>query len=165
LATGGRSIGALAFTEDGKRLFAAQGPRVLVWTLDEPAVQRSFHGDSALRDTSDIETLAISPNGTFVAVLGGGGIQFWNLDSGEPVGERVALPLGTLRRLHFSQDGRWLAVAGLEGFFLLALDASNWRHLACSRAQRTLSCEEWSRFVRVPRYRTLCPGFASPPSC
>lgn len=165
LAKGGRNIGALAFTEDGKRLLAAQGPRVLVWTFGEPAVQRSFHGDSALRDVSDIETLALSPDGTFVAVLSGGGIQFWNLDSGEPVGERVALPLGILRRLHFSQDGRWLAVAGLEGFFLLSLDASNWRQLACSRAQRNLSCEEWSRYVRGARYRPLCPALASPPSC
>lgn len=66
-------------------------------------------------ETTSIEVVAFSPDGTKVATFDGGGVRLWGAAGGD---ELHRLPHGELERFHafaFSHDGKRLAASGFAG--------------------------------------------------
>jgi WD40 repeat protein len=152
---GDRSTGAAAFSPDGKVL-ATTGAKVVLWDLGDPAAPRQFAGVLA---TSDVTSgVAFSPDGRTLAVGDrNNGVLLWNVeDPNRPRG--TGAPLlgheGSVQpTLSFSADGRTLLSGAYDGKAIL-WDVSKLRdarehvmELACERAGRELTADEWSRYV------------------
>ncbi len=56
-----------------------------------------------------------SPDGTLLATTRNSGVILWDAESGERLSVLPGLTEGTVRRLHFSSDGKRLAVASMDG--------------------------------------------------
>ncbi|MFD6191123.1 TIR domain-containing protein [Streptomyces sp. NPDC060275] len=96
---------ALAFSRDGRRLAAAYDTVVVLWDVESGKKINEF-----AKDHRTTASMALSPDGTTVAVAGGG-LRIWDTGSGKRLGE----PLGvTGDRVVFSPDGRKLAFDALN---------------------------------------------------
>ena len=108
-----------------------------------------------LRDTYEVRSLRISPDGRHLAAISRGRARVWDLASGLAVAE---LPTeGRLRDLAFSPDGRLLATASDDD------DATLWHWRgedllarACERLTRNLTRREWRDFLPNVPYRATC---------
>ena len=75
-------------------------------------------------------------------------LLFWDLSSAAPLDGAVALPPGT-RLIGAAFDGTgWIAGSdsAVEHFYF-DTDMSHWARVACSLAGRSLTVEEWRRYV------------------
>ncbi|MFE9750078.1 TIR domain-containing protein [Saccharothrix saharensis] len=161
---GDRVTGA-AFSPDGKVL-ATTGAEVVLWDLGDPAAPRQFAGVLATSDTT--AGVAFSPDGRILAVGDrNNGVLLWNVeDPNRP--RSIGSPLrghedSVQATLSFSTDGRTLLSGAYDGKAIL-WDVSKLRdarehvmELACERARRELTADEWSRYVgSATPYRAAC---------
>jgi WD40 repeat protein len=68
-----------------------------------------------------------------------------------------------IRAVAFSPDGHWLVSADAGG------TARRWnlrlgelKRLACEKAGRNLTLEEWQKYLGTEKYRLTCPDLPSP---
>ena len=117
-------VGAL-FTPDGRRLISASRKgKVIVWDTDTWSPLHSFQAPNGPR----LEGLALSPDGTTLAIAGRG-ILLVDLPTGRQ--QTLAQPAARdVNCLAFSHDGRLLAAAGPKQFVRL------WRTADWSLAAR-----------------------------
>jgi len=112
----------------------------------------------------DIEGLAFSSDGdTLVSIGEDGQIIFWdvNLESatfGQPYGPPIDGPrLGNLPSVSFSRDASALATSRPDGSITLwNLDIDSWQSLACQRAGRNMTQDEWHHFFGEEPYHQTC---------
>lgn len=88
-------------------------------------------------------------------------VRLWNAISGEALatlhGHQSAV-----REVRWSGDGQQLASAGFDGHVrLFKRSLERLIDLACRRAVRNLTVEEWDLFLDI-RYRKTCPSFGTP---
>jgi WD40 repeat protein/serine/threonine protein kinase len=110
---------SVAFTPDGKRLFAGTGDgRLFSWDLD----RREAIGTSLLvHGTNDVWELAVDPSGQRIATASSDGTaRVWSLESGALVASPFVNPdgspaLGDVRGLVWSSDGGSLLASGADG--------------------------------------------------
>jgi hypothetical protein len=90
------------------------------------------------------------------AETGGGSLQIWDPKARRLVGEPVEVPAGTTG-LDASPDGSRV-VFGTDAGYALAwdLDPEHWSELACSIAGRSLTREEWQRYLPDRPYDPAC---------
>jgi len=94
----------LAFSEDGKRLFASNSDRIQVWDLKRADEKTVLAGHSGA-----IPCVAFHPDGQLLATGGKDDeVRFWNPATGRTLGSRNVGE--ALQTLAFSPDGRLLAV-------------------------------------------------------
>ncbi len=118
-------VRCLAYSADGNRLVSGGSDRVLaVW---DPVVgqRRSTSADPAFFRTG----VAVSPDGTQLAGIGGAALRVWKVASGELLCERQTGE--ALHAVAFSPDGRCIATGG-SGLGISLWDA------ATGKLQRTL---------------------------
>ncbi|MEV8437971.1 TIR domain-containing protein [Actinosynnema sp. NPDC051121] len=166
---GGEEATAWAFRGDSA-LLATGGAEVVLWDLSDPAHPRSFGG--VVTSTGATTAIALGPDGRTLAVADEtGAVRLWDVEDPERP-RRLAQPLaveGRVTSLAFSPDGRTLVSGGTDG------KAVRWDvgalqdlrahvvELACERAGRDLTADEWSRYVGSGHpYRRGCP--ATPPA-
>ncbi len=112
--------------------------------------------------------LAFSSDGaTLVSIGKDGQIIFWNVNPesatfGQPYGPPIDGPrLGELPYISFSQDASALVTSRPDGSLIFwNLDIESWRSLACQRAGRNLTQEEWRHFFGEEPYHQTCPEIA-----
>jgi WD40 repeat protein len=137
--SGEATVAALAYSPDGKRLAAAYGN-------GEAGLWQDGRPDKPL-DNQDpkVRLLTFSPDGRRLAGGGLAGIlQLWDL--GNPSGVPIVWPghAGPVRSLSFVRDGKQLITAG-PSVRSWPLEASELIRLACDKAGRNLTREEWDR--------------------
>jgi len=102
-----------------------------------------------------------STDGSRVAVQVGERLLFWDLSAAAPLDAAVALPPGT-RLIGAAPDGAgWIAGTDskADGHFFFDTNLSNWVTVSCRLAGRTLTVEEWRRYVGNERpYAPPCGG-------
>jgi len=160
----------LAFSPDGKWLAASEGftvaalggstrtaaPRVALWPAPTGAgPPRTFEAFSsgAPRFSLDGSQLAIAE--TFASE---GSITLWDLGLMQRIEEPIRLARGD-ELIGYSGVGRRLLVAAADGQRVLEFDADPqaWAAEACSMAGRSLTPEEWRRYLgpEIP-FRPTC---------
>jgi uncharacterized protein (TIGR03067 family) len=109
------TVCALAFSTDGKTLFAAgggnrtinsPGREVVLWDLAEGKELRSFAWPWGL-----LTCMAVSPNGQWLAVGGQNGVKVWDLTTGE---ERPVPQLQFIHCVAFSHQSLTVAADGQD---------------------------------------------------
>lgn len=119
------AYGTLAFSSDGRLLASASDGYVWLWNPVTHAPVGRPVAVSAPDSTAGVVSLALSPDGQYLATVDGDGdIRLWNTATGAPLG--VPLPAGTLagqyvndafvpETVAFNGDGSILAAADSNG--------------------------------------------------
>ncbi|MFD8098387.1 TIR domain-containing protein [Nocardia fluminea] len=110
-AEGGRRIGGIAFSKDGKLAVAGTNDgAVHILRLEE-----NLHSEMSSRHSSVVSGVAFSPDGKRVATSSEDGTaRIWDPLTGDPLGDPIATGHGSVRAVAFSADGR-LGTAGDDG--------------------------------------------------
>ncbi|HET7761904.1 MAG TPA: hypothetical protein VFL46_06045, partial [Phycicoccus sp.] len=107
-----------------------------------------------------VDGVEFSPDGSLLVTSGNDGrIRLWDGRSGASRGSVRAVPAGVRSFVTFREDGRALMVAGSDGSVRRwDLRIETWARLACARAGRDLTTEEWvDIFGEDQPYRRTCP--------
>ncbi|WP_185949395.1 WD40 repeat domain-containing serine/threonine protein kinase [Microbispora sp. KK1-11] len=128
--------------------------RIFLWDTRGPSpVPPTLHGTMEPFDTLDF-----SPRGDLLtSVSGTGTVQLWDVRAGRRLGEAVPLLSGLGLIAAFSADGTRLYVADQDGnLFELPVGGELVARQVCARAGRTLTAEEWARYLPGTPYRDVC---------
>ncbi|MBE0670822.1 MAG: TIR domain-containing protein [Anaerolineales bacterium] len=111
-----------------------------------------------------VNAFALSPDGTYVASGGGsaldqdgkGGVQIWEISTGETV---LSIPFEEPWSAAFSSNEKYIAIGGFatEPLQVLPISFDDWIDLACDRSNRNLSFAEWTKYFGDEPYRRTCP--------
>ncbi|WP_214416005.1 WD40 repeat domain-containing protein, partial [Sphaerisporangium fuscum] len=144
-----------AFSPKGDLLAASGGEgRISLWdarTLSPlPPV---LHGSAG-----DIAAMAFSPGGdVFATGAGTGTVQLWDTAARRRLGGAVQLPGEGVTGVAFSPDGGTLYVSEQSGsMYELPVSAERVARAVCDRAGRTLTGDEWRRYLPGIPYRDVC---------
>ncbi|GIH63605.1 serine/threonine-protein kinase [Microbispora siamensis] len=137
--------------------------RIALW-------QTSGHGPTLLPPVlrggaEDISSMAFSPGGDVLATdAGPGTVEFWDVRTRRRLGGAIALYEDTEfleGSMAFAPDGSRLYVADYSGeIFELPIGPERVAEAVCVRAGRTLTEQEWTRYLPGVPYRDVCahPG-------
>ena len=145
----------VAFSPDGGTLAAASRRGAISrWDarsgdlIGQPLVGRTVWGN-----------LAFSPDGRILASVTGRGVVFWDTEDGLPLSQVLGNGNNSEGSITFSTGTKPVILFG-GGDAVIMWDASvdSWVQRACARANRSLTTQEWDRFVGSgTAYRSSCP--------
>jgi WD40 repeat protein len=150
----GEVIGfAVAFSPDGKTIATSGlGQPIYLWDAQSGKLIRKLE-----RAGAGVLTLDFSTDGTVLAASGFEPVAtLWDVATGTQIGPR--LTAGN-RRAHIdlSPEGRsLLLVHGNGQGAIFDIDPVSWARRACALANRTLTPEEWARFLPGRPYAPAC---------
>jgi WD40 repeat protein len=147
---------ALALTPDGEKLaLGGYGKVVRIWDV---RTRKRLHvldtgrgGSTELEFSADGRTLAVAGFGEPAASL-------WDVENGTRIGPSLTTTAGRRTAMvDLSSDGRrlLLTLANGEGA-VFDVDPVSWTRRACTLANRTLTREEWERFLPGRPYEPAC---------
>jgi WD40 repeat protein len=143
----------LAFSPDGHMLATAgDDPLVRLWDVRTGRLIREFQ-----QNVGGVLRLEFSPDGRILAISGKPDASLWDVATGTQVGR---LSGGSRKAmLDLSLDGRHLLVTNGNGQGAVwDIDPASWARRACALANRTLSREEWEKFLPGRPYEPTCKG-------
>jgi WD40 repeat protein len=145
---------AVAFSPDG-RMLATAGIEQLVhlWDVRTGRLIREIEQNVG----TAVLGLEFSPDGKVLAISGGGPFaSLWDVATGAQIGQR--LTAGSREAmLDLSPDGsRLLMTLGNGQGAVWDIDPHSWAQRACDLANRTLTREEWERFLPDRPYEPAC---------
>ena len=145
---------AIAFSPDG-RTVATGGLDTLVhlWDVRSGTLVRELKQNVG----SAVLSLEFSPDGSILAMSGGEAFaSLWDVDTGVPIGPRLRVGGGEVS-LDISPDGRRLLTTHGDGKGAIwNIDPVSWAQRACRLANRTLTREEWEKFLPGRPYEPAC---------
>ncbi|MEV5740785.1 WD40 repeat domain-containing serine/threonine-protein kinase [Microbispora rosea] len=128
--------------------------RIFLWDTRGPSpVPPTLHGTM-----EQIDALAFSPGGDVLATVSERGtVQLWDVRAGRRLGGAVPLLSDLGLTSAFGADGTRLYVADQIGdLFEMPVDGDLVARQVCARAGRTLTREEWARYLSGTPYRDVC---------
>lgn len=149
-----------AFDIDFGRLSSAQVPRLTVLR----GAERQPVVDGAELPGAPGDRIVAGPvfaaDAAQLAVQVDGRLLFWDLASAEPLDAAFALPPGTHLMGASTDVPGWIAGTGAKAVehFVFGTDRSAWQAAACTLAGRSLTREEWRRYVGDDRPYALACG-------
>jgi WD40 repeat protein len=131
---------------------AGDDPLVRLWDVRTGRLIREFE-----QNVGGVLRLEFSPDGRILAISGKPDASLWDVATGTQVGR---LSGGSRKAmLDFSLDGRHLLVTNGNGQGAVwDIDPASWARRACALANRTLSREEWEKFLPGRPYEPTCKG-------
>jgi WD40 repeat protein len=112
-----------------------------------------------------VGSLDFSPDGRLLAVgtlergLDEARLTLWDVGARQQLGPSLAAHDKSVAPLAFSPDGRLLAKAGDNGAVILwDITLDSWKRRACRTANRSLTYDEWQKYLPNEQYRPTCPG-------
>lgn len=149
-------MGAVAFSSDGVTLATASDDgTVQLWDVaSSMRIGEPFTGH-----TGPVYTVAFSSNHELLATGGGdGSVRLWHLPTRRQVSPPHMAHQGPVRAAAFSPDGRILATVGEDGRVRMwdTGPTTDPEHALCAATNRTLSAEEWARYVQALPYHPPC---------
>lgn len=154
---------SLAFSPDGTLLASGDRDNTLtIWDVEtfSPLYTEDAH-------TNWVTSVAFSPDGQLLASASlDQTLILWDMsDPGSlrQLGERLTGHFAGVNHVVFSPDGNALAsVADNQTAIVWQLNIEHWMHEACTFANRNLTPEEWTIYLRdLPYHATCSPGSAS----
>lgn len=142
-------VWGLAFDPKGERIVTAGGQGVIkIWETST---------GEELIDIPDYTASAgnaiFSPNGSRLAIVGGDGLQIWDIEAKEKV-LNLQIHSGWIWAVSFTSDGSQLATASTDGTTrVIYMDIENLIELAKSRVTRTLTIAECQQYLHMEQ----CP--------
>jgi WD40 repeat protein len=158
-------VNVVAFSPDGVLASGDDSGTVHLWNANvgnrigvpgtgqvRPALSLSF-------SAAQLWSLAVSSDGSRVAVSSDDGLRLWNAHSGRSIG---SLPLPARERpvfeVTFNQEGSLVGLSG-TGSVLLWPGPTMWADLLCSKLTRNISRKQWQEWVSPEiDYQVQCPG-------
>jgi WD40 repeat protein len=144
----------IAFSPDG-RMLATGGADALVhlWDVRSGKLVRELEQNVG----NAVWSLEFSPDGSVLAMSGGDAFaSLWDVGTGTPIGPRLKVG-GREAMLDLSPDGRRLLMTNGDGEGALwDIDPGSWAQRACALANRTLTRQEWAKFLPGRRYEPAC---------
>ncbi len=148
---------ALAFAPDGT---LASGSWAGVVSLWDPRTGRRV-GHPVLTEAAPVASIAFDPSGDTFATVGGssGTPRLWTTATQQQFGSDFPGGQGQWGNAGFTPDGRSMIVAFNDGTgYRWPVSVAAWEEHACAVAARSLTREEWARFVIGHAYRATCPA-------
>ncbi len=150
-----RDIYDLEVSPDGSQFATASTDElVLLWDLESG----EGLGDPLLGHEFGVVSLAYSGDGSLLA---SGGIDqkimIRDLASRQRVGPLLVAHEGAVSTLSFSPEGNYLLSGGHDGMvYLWPMATELWIEIACDRAGRNMTQDEWTTYFGSEPYRLTC---------
>ncbi len=114
-----------------------------------------------LTEAAPVASIAFNPSGDTFATVGGssGSPRLWTTATLQQLGSDLPGGQGRWGNAAFTRDGRSLLVVFDDGTAdRWPVTVAAWEEQACKVAGRSLTREEWARFVRGHAYSATCPA-------
>jgi WD40 repeat protein len=143
----------VAFSADGRTLATAGlDPLVHLWDVGTGKLIREFEQDLG----NAVWALEFSRDGKMLAVSGGDSASLWDVATGAQIGPKLAAG-SRESTLDLAPDGRRLLITSGNGQGAIwTIDPESWPERACAIANRTLTREEWEKFLPGRPYEPAC---------
>jgi WD40 repeat protein len=146
----GSNASALAMAPDGNMIAVATASGALIVDLATGAI-----GAGLTSPFGRIESVAFGLDGTVLATGGSGRVILWDVRSRRPLGNALPAPGNT--SVAFDTTGRQLITGGDDGEVIVwPIDPDRWVEMACNLAGRTLTRDEWRRYLGDRTYHPAC---------
>lgn len=153
-------VNCVAFSPDGNYLATGSDDKsVILWSTRGVANSQVAHYQTLSGHTKFVTSLAFSPDSQTLATGSSDQtIILWDIDSKHTIGQPLVGHPAEVLSLAFSPGGQILASAAFERTILLwDTGQISQQLLACRRANRNLSGEEWKYYFGNEPYREICP--------
>jgi WD40 repeat protein len=143
--------GAVALSPDGRMLaVGGYGTVVRIWDVRTEKVVHQLN-------TGGVVALEFSRDGRILAVAGDGA-SLWDVGSGTRLGPSLTVG-GRETMMDLSSDGHRLLMTAANGRGVVwEIDPRWWANRACAVANRTLTRQEWEKFLPGRPYEPACVG-------
>jgi WD40 repeat protein/DNA-binding SARP family transcriptional activator len=146
----GSPASALAVAQDGQTVAVATSNGAVIVDLATGSI-----GPPMASPFGPVESVSFGLDGTALATGGSGGVLLWDVASRRPLGDPLPAPGNTA--VSFDPTGRNLVTGGDDGEVVVwQADPNRWVELGCDLAGRTLSRDEWRRYLGDRAYDPAC---------
>ncbi|MCW2877284.1 MAG: Serine/threonine protein kinaselike protein [Sphaerisporangium sp.] len=147
--------GVIALSPTGTSLAVSGGEgRIALWDTRGPTpVPPILHGAA-----ENIALMAFSSKGDILATVGETGtVQLWDMGARRRLGDAIKLYGDVVMSLAFTPDASLVYVADQSGtIYELPVADQRVAEAVCARAARTLTRQEWERYLPDLPYRNVC---------
>ncbi len=141
---------ALTVAPDGRAVAVATANGAVIVDLATGRVRASLASPFGR-----VESVSFGLAGTVLATGGSGKVLLWDVATGRRLGDPLPTP-GNVA-VAFDATGRNLVTGGTDGEIVVwEVDPDRWVELACAVAGRTLSRDEWHRYLAGRAYDPAC---------
>jgi WD40 repeat protein len=157
----GYNVSYLAFSPDDKTLASESGGTIVLWDIisrqpiSKALIVPSNGNGTAIAFSPDGKVLAWA--GTIFGITDGifGEIILLEAATLRPIGQPLTGHSAAISALVFSPDNKHLASASMDGSMIIwDIDPQDWVDIACLRAGRNLTHDEWEQYLPEIAYPT-----------
>ena len=150
------SIESLAFDSEGNFLAAGTSDgAIILWDLANGGTNYT------ILDAHSSRVISLAFGGKDQVLASGsadGSIILWDLKTNSPIGQPILGPNASVTGLAIDRNENLLAAGFSDGKVLIwDIQYSSWQSKACLRAGRSMTVEEWNKYMSGTVFQETCP--------